>query len=55
MAECIQLNYQMSLKIILLKEFSAFCIVIRKEKIFLEIMGLYKLWKEDYKNRIIQD
>lgn len=44
----------MSLLIILVKEFAAFYIVM-KEKTFLEIMGLYKVWKELNENMITHD
>lgn len=40
--------------IILVKEFVVFYIVM-KEKIFLEIMGLYKVWKEFNENMITYD
>lgn len=52
MASGISLTYQMSPLIILLKELVAFYIVMRKEKHFLEIMGLCKVWKELNENTI---
>lgn len=40
---------------ILLKELVPFYIVMRKEKHFLEIMRLCKVWKEPNKNMLTHD